>query len=104
MFTASGGDARGVAWGGIQERCVFSCPRDQERPINADDAFKAVIDGKKQVSMFEMTKIASAHVKQFVTSIPGSSGYRTAGNLFALGKVVQPFAPARIFNLASSRA
>ena len=31
--------------------------------INADAALKAVFGGKKQVSMFEMTKLVSAHVK-----------------------------------------
>ena len=31
--------------------------------INADDALKAVFGGKKQVSMFEMTKLVSGHVK-----------------------------------------
>jgi len=31
--------------------------------INADDALKAVFNGKKQVSMFEMTKLVSGHVK-----------------------------------------
>jgi chromatin remodeling complex protein RSC6 len=31
--------------------------------INADEALKAVFGGKKQVSMFEMTKLVSAHVK-----------------------------------------
>ena len=31
--------------------------------INADDALKAVFGGKKQVTMFEMTKHISAHVK-----------------------------------------
>ena len=30
--------------------------------INADDALKAVFNGKKQVSMFEMTKLVSRHV------------------------------------------
>ncbi len=30
--------------------------------INADDALKAVFDGKKQVSMFEMTKLVSGHI------------------------------------------
>jgi len=30
--------------------------------INADDALKAVFDGKKSVSMFEMTKLVSGHV------------------------------------------
>lgn len=31
--------------------------------INADDALKAVFNGKKQVSMFEMTKLVSSHLK-----------------------------------------
>jgi len=31
--------------------------------INADAALKVVFGGKKQVSMFEMTKLVSAHVK-----------------------------------------
>lgn len=30
--------------------------------INADDALKVVFDGKKQVSMFEMTKLVSGHI------------------------------------------
>ena len=34
-----------------------------KRMINADDALKAVFDGKAQVSMFEMTKLVSNHVK-----------------------------------------
>ncbi len=31
--------------------------------INADDALKAVFNGKSQVSMFEMTKLVSGHIK-----------------------------------------
>lgn len=31
--------------------------------INADDKLKAVFGGKKTVSMFEMTKLVSRHVK-----------------------------------------
>jgi chromatin remodeling complex protein RSC6 len=31
--------------------------------INADDALKAVFGGKKQVTMFEMTRHVSGHVK-----------------------------------------
>lgn len=31
--------------------------------INADPALQAVFGGKKQVTMFEMTKLISAHVK-----------------------------------------
>lgn len=34
-----------------------------KRNINADAALKAVFGGKAQVSMFEMTKLVSAHVK-----------------------------------------
>ena len=30
--------------------------------INADDALKAVFNGKKTVSMFEMTKLVSGHL------------------------------------------
>ena len=33
------------------------------RMINADEALKAVFGGKKQVSMFEMTKLVSKHLK-----------------------------------------
>ena len=32
--------------------------------INADDTLKAVFNGKKQVSMFEMTKFVSGHLKK----------------------------------------
>jgi len=31
--------------------------------INADDSLKKVFNGKKQVSMFEMTKLVSRHLK-----------------------------------------
>ena len=34
-----------------------------KRNINADDKLKAVFGGKSQVSMFEMTKLVSAHIK-----------------------------------------
>jgi len=33
------------------------------RMINADEALKKVFGGKKQVSMFEMTKLVSKHLK-----------------------------------------
>ncbi len=33
------------------------------RMINADENLKGVFGGKKQVSMFEMTKLVSKHVK-----------------------------------------
>jgi chromatin remodeling complex protein RSC6 len=31
--------------------------------INADDALKAVFNGKQKVTMFEMTKLVSSHIK-----------------------------------------
>ena len=34
-----------------------------KRMINADDKLKAVFGGKKQVSMFEMTKLISNHLQ-----------------------------------------
>ena len=39
--------------------------QDQEnkRMINADEMLKPVFGGKKQVSMFEMTKLVSKHLK-----------------------------------------
>ena len=33
------------------------------RMINADDALKVIFGGKKSVSMFEMTKLVSKHLK-----------------------------------------
>jgi chromatin remodeling complex protein RSC6 len=33
-----------------------------KRTINADDALKAVFDGKSRVSMFEMTKLVGKHL------------------------------------------
>ena len=37
--------------------------KKNRRMINADAALLAVFGGKKQVSMFEMTKLVSRHVK-----------------------------------------
>lgn len=34
-----------------------------KRMINADDKLARVFNGKKQVSMFEMTKLVSGHLK-----------------------------------------
>ena len=34
-----------------------------KRMINADDKLKAIFDGNKQVSMFEMTKLVNKHMK-----------------------------------------
>jgi chromatin remodeling complex protein RSC6 len=38
--------------------------KKQRTLINADDSLKAVFNGKKQVSMFEMTKLVSTHLKK----------------------------------------
>lgn len=35
----------------------------QKTMINADDKLKAIFGGKGQVSMFEMTKLVSGHIK-----------------------------------------
>ena len=37
--------------------------KKNKRMINADDKLKAVFGGKKSVSMFEMTKLVSKHLK-----------------------------------------
>ena len=37
--------------------------KKNKRMINADDNLKVVFGGKKQVSMFDMTKLVSKHVK-----------------------------------------
>jgi len=39
--------------------------QDQKKKtlINADDNLKAVFDGKSQVTMFEMTKLVSGHLR-----------------------------------------
>ena len=36
--------------------------KKNRRNINADDKLKAVFKGKKQVNMFEMTKLIAAHL------------------------------------------
>jgi chromatin remodeling complex protein RSC6 len=35
---------------------------ENKRNIDADDKLKAIFGGKKQVTMFEMTKLISAHL------------------------------------------
>ena len=37
--------------------------KKQRTLINADESLQAVFNGKKQVSMFEMTKLVSGHLK-----------------------------------------
>ncbi len=43
----------------------LSVPKElpKKTNINADEALKAVFGSKNQVTMFEMTKLVSAHVK-----------------------------------------
>lgn len=36
---------------------------ENKREIIADDALRAVFDGRDKVTMFEMTKLVSAHIK-----------------------------------------
>jgi upstream activation factor subunit UAF30 len=48
-------------WGYIKKNKLQDTKN--RRMINADDALKAVFGGKKSVSMFEMTKLVSKHLK-----------------------------------------
>jgi len=48
-------------WGYIKRNGLQD--RKNKRMINADDKLKAVFGGKSQVSMFEMTKLVSRHLK-----------------------------------------
>lgn len=38
--------------------------KKEKTKINADDRLKAVFNGKKSVSMFEMTKLVSTHIQK----------------------------------------
>ncbi|HET9576984.1 MAG TPA: SWIB/MDM2 domain-containing protein [Usitatibacter sp.] len=48
-------------WGYIKKNGLQD--KTNKRMINADDKLKEVFGGKKQVSMFEMTKLVSKHMK-----------------------------------------
>lgn len=48
-------------WGYIKAKGLQD--RVQKRMINADENLQKVFDGKKQVSMFEMTKLVAKHSK-----------------------------------------
>ncbi len=48
-------------WGYIKKHGLQD--KKNKRNINADDALKTVFGGKKTVSMFEMTKLVSKHLK-----------------------------------------
>ena len=48
-------------WGYIKKNNLQD--KTNRRMINADDKLKEVFGGKKQVSMFEMTKLVARHLK-----------------------------------------
>jgi chromatin remodeling complex protein RSC6 len=48
-------------WDYIKEHKLQDTNNKQR--INADDKLRAVFDGRDQVSMFEMTKLVSGHLK-----------------------------------------
>ena len=48
-------------WAYIKEHKLQDAKNKQR--INADDKLKAVFDGRDQVSMFEMTKLISGHMR-----------------------------------------
>ena len=48
-------------WGYIKKNNLQD--KTNRRMINADDKLKEVFGGKKQVSMFEMTKLVNRHLK-----------------------------------------
>jgi chromatin remodeling complex protein RSC6 len=48
-------------WGYIKKNSLQD--KTNRRMINADDKLKEVFGGKKQVSMFEMTKLVAKHLK-----------------------------------------
>ena len=48
-------------WGYIKKNNLQD--KTNRRMINADDKLKEVFGGKKQVSMFEMTKLVAKHLK-----------------------------------------
>jgi len=48
-------------WGYIKKNNLQD--KTNKRMINADDKLKEVFGGKKQVSMFEMTKLVAKHLK-----------------------------------------
>jgi chromatin remodeling complex protein RSC6 len=48
-------------WGYIKRNSLQD--KKNRRMINADDKLKSVFGGRNQVSMFEMTKLVSRHLK-----------------------------------------
>lgn len=58
---ASRGELTKKLWDYIKKNGLQD--KDKKTNINADDKLKAVFGGKKTVTMFEMTKLVSAHIK-----------------------------------------
>jgi chromatin remodeling complex protein RSC6 len=56
------GDLTKKLWNDIKKNNLEE-DKKKRTLINADDALKVVFGGKKQVSMLEMTKLVSGHVK-----------------------------------------
>ena len=48
-------------WAYIKDKGLQN--KKDRRKIDADDVLKEIFNGKKQVSMFEMTKLVAQHVK-----------------------------------------
>src|SRR4030088_394542 len=80
-------------WGYIKKNKLQDSKN--RRMINADDALKVISGGKKQVSMFEMTKLVSKHLKYPPSR--DSPGTRTR-------KEKRPACRASCFALARIRA
>jgi chromatin remodeling complex protein RSC6 len=56
-------------WGYIKRNGLQD--KKNKRMINADDKLKSVFGGKRQVSMFEMTRLVSRHLMDPGTDWPG---------------------------------
>ncbi len=54
-------------WNYIKRRGLQD--KKQRTMINADDSLRPVFNGKSQVSMFEMTKLVSKHLRQIVNAV-----------------------------------
>ena len=50
-------------WAYIRKNGLQDAKKKNKRNINADAALKAVFNGRGTVSMFEMTKLVSTHLK-----------------------------------------
>jgi chromatin remodeling complex protein RSC6 len=62
------------------------------RLINADDKLRAVFGGKRQVSMFEMTKLVSNHLKSTIGRLAAARQADTRGPI--IRPAIAPRCPA----------